>query len=193
MNDAALQAGTHQPHLQLCDSSTCWRSFMQFTCPKKARKKTLIKSCSLVLLMDWCMWLELNESAEGHIYWRVYLLKHFMWGDNYWYFIMSLIKGRQHRVFINGAGLVQINMSVHFIMAAKWVQLGVFNGLGGPTDQTINCILHSWNTSRLRYEDTPERFWMGEKKSSRLRSKSFREETGRDHCNVMLERDQKSK
>lgn len=34
---------------------------------------------------------------------------------------------------------------------------------------------------------------MGEKKSSRLRSKSFREETGRDHCNVMLERDQKSK
>lgn len=43
---------------------------------------SLLVFCShLVLFLDWCMWLDLNESAERHIYWRLYLLKRCMRGD----------------------------------------------------------------------------------------------------------------
>lgn len=69
-------------------------------------------------------------------------------GRWYWYFIMSLIKGSQYWVFINRVGLVQINMSVHFIMTwrnAKWLQLGVLTGLNALTESTINCIFHDWS------------------------------------------------
>lgn len=152
MTDVNLQDRMHQLNLLLCDSSTCWLSSSHFSSPdqRKGRPSRLehisflqpsgaISRLMYVTRSKWvCRDTHLLESLFTEALYE---------GRWYWYFIMSLIKGSQHWVFINRVGLVQINMSAHFIMTwggAKWLQLGVLTGLSGWTDQTINCILHSW-------------------------------------------------
>ena len=166
MSDIPLQERTHQPHLPLCDSSTCWPSSTHSSLPDQRKRRPskpepisfLQPSAAISRLMyvtgsKWvCRETRSSESLFTEALYE---------GRWYWYFIMSLIKGSQYWVFINRVGLVQINMSAHFIMTwrdAKWLRLGVLTGLSGLTDQTIGGIPHSRRKSgrreKRRYRDT---------------------------------------
>lgn len=165
MSDITRQDRTHQPHLLLCDSSTCWLSSSYFSSPDQRKKRpsklepiSFLQpsgAISRLMYVTGTKWVcRETHSLEALFTEALYE------GRWYWYFIMSLIKGSQYWIFINRVGLVQINMSVHFIMTwrdAKWLQLGVLTGLNGLTDQTINCIPHDckkeWEGER-RYRDT---------------------------------------
>lgn len=152
MSDITLQDRAHQPHPWLCESSTCWLTSSHFSSPdQRKRRPSKLEPISFpqpsgaisrLMYVTGSKWVcRETHSLEAIFTEALYE------GRWYWYFIMSLIKGRQYWVFINRVGLVQINMSVHFIMTlrdVKWLQLGVLTGLNGLTYLTINCILHEW-------------------------------------------------
>lgn len=116
-----LQDRMHQPNLLLCDSPTCWLSSSPFPTPDLRKRRTsrleLISflqpsgAISRLMYVTGSKWV----CRETHLLESLFTEALYE-GSWYWYFIMSLIKGSQHWVFINRVGLVQINMSAHFIM-----------------------------------------------------------------------------
>lgn len=142
----------HQPHPPLCESSTCWLCSCHFSSPERRKTRPskyepisfLQPSGAISRLMHvtGSKWVCRETHALEPLF-----TKALCEGRWYWYFIMSLIKGSQYWVFINRVGLVQINMSAHFIMTwrdAKWPQLGALPGLNGLTDLTISWIFCNW-------------------------------------------------